>query len=192
LGRRPEPGPAPFCFSSTETFNHFSIFKELSMAVKYVLSVSCANDSEEPFVSGRKHLSAQKLINKLKAMMSGAGPKAYVWDVRATAVAASGTLTISSGSGTVGGSINGVSNTVTWATDDATTATALAAAINASSNALIQNLVTASASGGVVTITSTIPGAVGNCMTLTASGTGVTASGARLTGGSSTVLSYTF
>ncbi len=80
--------------------------------------------------------------------------------------------------------INGVAITVTWATDDATTATALTAAINASSNALVQNLVTASLSGLVITITAVVPGKTGNAITLACTGTGITASGARLTGGS--------
>jgi phage tail sheath gpL-like len=89
----------------------------------------------------------------------------------------------------VGGSINGVAVTVTWATSDTATATALAAAINASANALV-SLVTASSAAGVVTLTADHAGLPGNAYTLAASGTGVTASGARLTGGASTV--YTF
>ncbi|GAC1590960.1 MAG: hypothetical protein NVS3B25_09940 [Hymenobacter sp.] len=100
-----------------------------------------------------------------------------------TGAQASGTLTIASGTGVVGGSINGVAITVTWATSDTVTATALAAAINASTNALVAGIVTASASAGVVTIKTLAKGKVGNSVTLTASGTGVTASGTNLTGG---------
>ena len=109
---------------------------------------------------------------------------------RVSQTAATGTLTLSSASGTVGGSINGVSVTVAFATSDTNTATLLAAAINASTNPLIQGLVSASASLGVVTLTSLVAGTPGNMTTIAASGTGVTASGARLTGGTS--VTYTF
>lgn len=67
------------------------------------------------------------------------------------------------------------------------TATNLAAAINASVTALVQNYVTATSAAGVVTVTASDPGEMGNCMTI-AKGTDVgavdTVSGARLTGGS--------
>lgn len=96
---------------------------------------------------------------------------------------ATGTVTVGAASGTVGATINGVSVTVTYATSASATATALAAAINASANALVNQHVTASASSGVVTLTSKFPGHAGNAVTLAASGTGMTASGARLSGG---------
>lgn len=96
---------------------------------------------------------------------------------------ASGTLTLSSASGTVGGVINGVTVTVAASGGDAATATAIAAAINASTNALVKGMVTASAASAVVTVRAFQPGKLGNATTLAASGTGVTASGARLTGG---------
>lgn len=104
-------------------------------------------------------------------------------DGSADPVAASGTLTLSTASGAVGGTINGVTITATAAGGDTATAALIAAAINASTNALVQYIVTASSSGAVVTITAAKKGATGNCITLAASGTGVTASGARLTGG---------
>jgi phage tail sheath gpL-like len=96
---------------------------------------------------------------------------------------ATGTLTLSTASGTVGGTINGVTVTVTAAGGDTATAVLIAAAINASANALVSNHVTATSALGVVTLTSKYPGHAGNAVTLAASGTGVTASGARLTGG---------
>lgn len=101
-------------------------------------------------------------------------------------VAATGTLTLSGASGTVGGTINGVTVTVTAAGGDAATAGLIAAAINASANPLVSQFVTASAAGAVVTLTAKMAGPSGNAVTLAASGTGVTASGARLTGGAST------
>lgn len=98
-------------------------------------------------------------------------------------VAATGTLTLSTASGTVGGIINGVTVTVSASGGDTTTATAIRDAINSSVNALVQGLVIASASGAVVTITALAGGLSGNAITLAASGTGVTASVTRLATG---------
>lgn len=105
---------------------------------------------------------------------------------QSTGVKASGTLTLSGASGTVGGNINGVAVTVTASGGDTATAAALAAAINASVNPLVAGIVTASSALGVVTITAVQYGLTGNSITLSASGTGVTQSGARLAGGVST------
>lgn len=101
----------------------------------------------------------------------------------ARAAAASGTLTMASSSGSVGGTIGGTLVTVTWATSDAASSTALAAAINA--NTTVNKWVSASAVGAVTTITALEKSAIGNNITLVASGTNVTASGAKLTGGRS-------
>lgn len=108
------------------------------------------------------------------------------------AVAASGTVTLSTASGTVGATINGVSITVTWATSDTNTATLLKNAINASVNALVAPYVSATSAAGVVTITAKTPGAAGNVITLAASGTGALASGNRLTGGSDATTAAVF
>lgn len=98
-------------------------------------------------------------------------------------VQASGTVTISSGSGTITATINGVDVAITWASSDTNSATLLAAAINSSTNALVRGLVYASSSAGVVTITAIRGGLPGNNITLAASGTGATASGANLASG---------
>jgi phage tail sheath gpL-like len=98
-------------------------------------------------------------------------------------VYASGTVTIASGSGTVSITINGVAISRTWATSDTATATAFVTDINGSANALVKNHVAASSVAGVVTITAKAPGQWGNAVTLAAAGTGMTASGARLTSG---------
>jgi phage tail sheath gpL-like len=101
----------------------------------------------------------------------------------ANGVAASGTITMATSSGTVGAIINGVSITVTWATSDTASSAALATAINTSVNPLVQPFVTATSAGAVTTITAKNKGSQGNAITLAATGTNVTASGARLTGG---------
>lgn len=69
-----------------------------------------------------------------------------------------GTLAFSSASGTVGGVINGVTITVSHDTSDLIDATALVAAINASSDVLVTDLVHASNYAGTVTLASAVPG----------------------------------
>lgn len=135
----------------------------------------------------RGKAAIQLLITFLLALTSKAKKGTTVVINAGTATTAlanaSGTVTLSSSSGTVGATINGVSVTVAYATSDTVTAGLLAAAINASSNALVKYLVAATSAAGVVTIYALQPGITGNCITLAASGTGATASGARLTGG---------
>lgn len=96
---------------------------------------------------------------------------------------ASGTATITGGSGAEAAVINGVSISVTWATSDANTAGLLAAAINASVDPLVREHVYASAASNVVTITAVRGGTRGNTISLSVTGTGNVASGAALAGG---------
>lgn len=125
--------------------------------------------------------------NKLGAFVAGLFRTTSSVLVGQGGARATGTLTFSSASGTVGGSINGVAITVTAAGGDAATAALWVAAVNASVNPLVQGVVTASNVLGVATVTAGY-GATGNAITLAATGTGVTASGARLTGGTSATL----
>lgn len=92
-------------------------------------------------------------------------------------------LLLSGASGSVGGTINGVTITVAAAGGDTATATALANAINANTNLLVQFHVMAQAAGNAVNVVAVHPGIVGNCITLAATGTGVTATSPRLVGG---------
>lgn len=143
-------------------------------------------DKMGPLKVGAKHGNLQQAINFLQSLISGAKQASFV-DIHQNAttdpVAASGTVTISSGSGTITATIGGVAISITWATTDANSAALLAAAINANTNALIAGLISASSAVGVVTVSAKQKGALGNHVTLAASGTGATASGARLTGG---------
>jgi hypothetical protein len=66
---------------------------------------------------------------------------------------------------------------------DTDTARNAAAAIDASVNPAIQGLITATSSGPVMTLTSLVPGPIGNLETIAISGGG-SASGTNLTGGS--------
>lgn len=97
-------------------------------------------------------------------------------------VAATGTWTTASGTGAQTLVINGVSIGITWATSDTVSAALMAAAVNASTNALVLGLVTATSALGVVTV-SAVPGAMANAITTTATGTGASAGQARLAGG---------
>jgi hypothetical protein len=131
----------------------------------------------------------QKLVTICKKLIGIAGGevRGRLTRIHIGTAKASGTLTLSSASGAVGGVINGVTITVTAAGGDTATAALIAAAINASSNALVKDVVVATSSAAVVTITTFASGALGNSVTLAASGTGVTASGTRLAGGTSQV-----
>lgn len=71
---------------------------------------------------------------------------------------ASGGVAISSGSGTVGVTINGVACTATWATSDTNSAGLVAAAINASTNALVAGLVSATNLGATITCSTVVAG----------------------------------
>ena len=161
------------------------------MAIKYVVNVSGA-DGDDPIISTQKRENLLAIARQLRAVASGHKPVIYNIDVRDAAVLATGTVTLSGGSGTITATINGVAIAITWATSDTNSAALLAAAINASTNALVKNIVTATSAAGVVTISAVVPGVVGNCVTLAASGPGATASGARLTGGTETRVNMSF
>ncbi len=141
--------------------------------------------------------TANDISTLFKSMGVGGRTHSSSLVTRVNPVSATGTYTLSGGSGTETATINGVAIAITWATSDLNSAALLAAAINASTNALVQYLVTAtSAAGtgtdGVVTVTAT-PGTGGNQVTTAASGTGNTAGQTRLTGGTNgtrTVFAY--
>jgi hypothetical protein len=93
--------------------------------------------------------------------------------------AAQGAYSFASASGTTTATVNGVAFSQTTGTDSAR-AIALAAAINASEDPLIDDVVTALAAGTDVDLTSVRKGVVGNAITTTATGTGLTAGAATL------------
>lgn len=106
--------------------------------------------------------------------------------VSATGTATRSGATLSGGADTsVLVTINGVGLTVdtTTTTTDAGVAAAITSAINGSVNALIDGVVTAATAGDDTDLTADTPGAAGNMITLAVSGTGITGSGNRLTGG---------
>lgn len=98
---------------------------------------------------------------------------------------ASATITISGADGgAYVATVNGVACNATGTNgNDTTTATSIAAAINSSTDALVQGLVHATSASGVVTVSAVHGGHQGNAITLAASGTGATASATRLGSG---------
>jgi hypothetical protein len=142
--------------------------------------------------------TAAAKIENLFSALSGGNAQATV-AFGTGAVKASGTITFS-GVGAASDTvlINGVTFTAraSGATGDewnvgasaTLSGAALAAAINASATALVSGYVTASAAGGVVTISAARPGILGNCVTIAEGVDGsshMAVSGARLTAGSS-------
>jgi acetylglutamate kinase len=138
--------------------------------------------------TGYRELAAVKLVDYVQKCVSGS--RAGVVQTRINAVKAAGTITLSSHVATDTVTVNGISfacvaSGATGAqynvgADDTATAVALAAALNA--NTTLDGMIIATASLGVVTVTSLIPGEIGNAMTIAISAHG-TVSGARLAGG---------
>lgn len=140
------------------------------------------------------HRDKQPLLQQLaRTLMGFAGGVANLTSTSLShgAVEATGTITIATGPGAVGGTINGTLVTVVYATSDTATAAALAVAINAAADIVSKHVVATSALG-VVTLTAKYPGHAGNAITLAASGTGTTVSGARLTGGAATLVEHSY
>lgn len=118
--------------------------------------------------------------NVLMGCLGGTGDAAYTLSTSgATEPAyANAALSLSGASGTVGGVVNGVSLTATAAGGDTATAGLIVAAINASTNALVQGLVTASNLSATVTCASVAAGDTVNFAGFTFTATsGVTPSG---------------
>jgi hypothetical protein len=152
------------------------------MAVKYVVSFN-AGDGDLPLKSGAPRDSLNRLASKLKKLASGNNQSSWTVDVRNTATAATGTITLATcGAGTVI-DVNGVefraiaSGTPTIANGefvisgtDTADATSLAAAINGSTDARISGVLTATSDSGVVTLTPAQYGKLGNAISIKTKG----------------------
>lgn len=103
-------------------------------------------------------------------------PDVEIVSTTGNATCATAGFTISGGAGAVGATINGVTVTGTWATSDTVGAAAAAAAINASSNALVQGFVTSNNLSTLLTLASVVAGTTVNIcdvqFTATAAATG--------------------
>lgn len=153
-----------------------------------VISIMGHLDSE-----GRAHPEQAQGIVQMGELLRGIAAgikKATRVDFITQGVQASGTITLATASGVVGVTINGITVSRSWTTSDAVTAGLIAGDINARPEGIITGLVSASAVGAVVTITSLLGGVAGNAFTIAAVGTGVTASAARLAGGTETRVTH--
>ncbi len=140
-------------------------------------------------VANKPTTTAENLNRLFRGLLGGAPSLSSAGVPNSTAlrcdvnpVAATGTFTAATSSGTITAIINGVSIAVSATGVDADDAALVAAAINASTNALVTGLVTATSALGVVTV-SALAGKMGNAVTTTATGTNFTAAQARLIGG---------
>ena len=138
--------------------------------------------------TGYKELAGLKIVDYFKKMVSGIYPN--VIQTKINAVKATGTVTLSSHVATDIVTVNGIAFTcvASGATGnqynvggtDTLTAVELAAALNA--NTTLDGMIVATAASGVVTLTSLIPGEIGNAVTIAISAHG-SVSGARMAGG---------
>jgi phage tail sheath gpL-like len=150
------------------------------MALTVIVIDSSRDCGTLSFSDWGKHRVAQELETLLSSSATGSHTGVSL-QVGAASVYATGTLTLSTASGAVGGTIGGTLVTATAAGGDTASAALIAAAINA--DATVNKYASATSVGAVVTVKAAIPGTIGNGITLVASGTGVTASGAKLGAG---------
>jgi len=102
----------------------------------------------------------RRLINELRSSIAGAGSDGtftFQYDAADIAYANSG-LAVSSGSGTVGATLNGVATTATWATSDTVAAALIANAINTSSTAKVKGMFFANNLSMTITLASVTAG----------------------------------
>ena len=135
--------------------------------------------------------SAQELINMLTRGISGAEPMSI--SASYGGVQASGTLTFDTVIATDVITVNGVTlacvasgadaTEFNLGSDDEESAANAAAAVNASANAGLAGIVTASSAGDVVTITAVKAGLGGNAITIASADSTITAGAAKLAGG---------
>lgn len=141
-----------------------------------ITSDKTAGDLSDVFVSTNNRLAVQRMQDYLSGVVGGAYSATIAVDVNTgDATTASGQVVVS---GPIAGDsllINGVAlvagSDFAIGGSDTITATNLAAAINASSDPLIDGLVTASSSSSTVTISAASVGTSGNLITLEGRGT---------------------
>lgn len=146
------------------------------MSLKMNLSLSLPNVDQPIFTGDASwRRNCRQLAELFKKMASGNLPRRQLG-----AVHAYGTVTLDTCSGTLVVVVDGTAITVSHNTDDATDGAALAAAINANATLKPKVLARYNSTTKILTIQSKVAGLAGN-YTLSASGTGLTASGAALT-----------
>lgn len=140
-----------------------------------------AMNNFQNFVSGLIGGNQQALATYTFGRLLSAGTFTFVSVVATNTILINGVTFTCVASGATGNQFN-VGGT------DTLTAVAAAAAINASVSSLVSGAVTATSALGVVTITAVQSGTAGNYITISSPNGTITASGARLTGGSNGTL----
>lgn len=143
---------------------------------------ACINASVDPLVFGIVTATSASAIVTIRAVASGTGGNALTLATsNNTRLAKSGTTLAN------GAAIS--NNQFDFTGTNTQNATALATAIGASTTAIISKNVSAAGALAVVTLTARVPGHGGNCITLASSNGGrLAVTGARLTGGSATIV----
>lgn len=131
----------------------------------------------DTFINTNPSLMMAYFQNYLSAIVSGNDAASINVKINTgNAVAASATVTVAAPISGDKLEINGVAftagSTFAIGASDTITATNLKTAINASANALISGLVTATSDGATVTIAASTPGVAGNMITVEGKGTG--------------------
>lgn len=134
------------------------------------------NAADFDFNKDTAHNNLLRLQRFLQGLQTGAYSATYQTIASSTdAVAASSDVTATT-SGNLGTVINGTTVTTSFTTSQDGTATQAVADINA--NATVNKWVRATKGAtGHFTVTALVPGAIGNCVTLTVTGTGASATG---------------
>lgn len=179
------------------------------MSIKYVVAVSGA-DSDDPIKSDNNRENLTRVAQVLRSVASGHKPVVYSVDIHAAATAASATVTCAAAAAADTVTVNGVvftavagaagANQFSIDGDNTADAAALAASINASVTAGIKDVVVATSSGAVVTVSAQIPGLAGNAIQIKSStgvrlavgGTATRDSDTYLSGGAGTKHSLSF
>lgn len=147
------------------------------------------NDQRDLYAeTGYRELAAMKIEDFVRKCVTGVHPCNI--RTRVNSALATGTITFSSQVATDTVTVNGTTFTAVSGAPtssqydisggDTTGAASLATQINA--NTTLAAMLTASAASGVVTLTTVVPGVMGNAITIAISAHG-SVSGARLTGG---------
>lgn len=163
------------------TYNHLALTSALSLAqFNSQCDVSMgglpAMNNFQDFVSGLIGGNQAALCTFTFGRIQAVGTLTFVSVIATNTILINGVTFTCVASGATGNQFN-VGGT------DTLTAVAAAAAINASVTALVSGYVTATSALGVVTITAVASGLPGNGFTISSPNGTITASGARLTGG---------
>jgi hypothetical protein len=175
---------------------------DLAVSGSGTLSGATDPAADEFDISGTDAQTCASLAAAINACVALSGlvtawASATVVTVRAVAAGTGGHYTLASSdaqlavsAAALAGGATVANNVFDFGGTDTETATDLARAINASTTGLISGAVTATSDGAVVTLTADDGGLGGNDITLASSGSTVAVSGARLTGGTETTLTF--